>query len=152
MGLLVDSYKETTKGGKKKMHSKQTFMFSREKVCRNTFLHVYDIKKHFLHNITKKNTHGVTPCKHGNLGKKPSHSSAWTRFCDLYVFHILQHLEPVSSAYYNSHTNGRCMCYELTKWVLDTVSNEEKLEAARKMQEHITHAYFVSASMENQNN
>lgn len=32
------------------------------------------------------------------------------------------------------------MCYDLTTCVLDTVSNEEKLEAARKMQEHITHA------------
>lgn len=75
MGSLVDSCKETTKRGKKRIRSRQTFMFSGEKVCRNTFLLFYGIGKHFLHNIiTHYNTYGVTPCKFGNLGKKPSHS------------------------------------------------------------------------------
>uniref|UniRef100_K1QVY4 Uncharacterized protein n=1 Tax=Magallana gigas TaxID=29159 RepID=K1QVY4_MAGGI len=77
MGSLVDSCKETTKRGKKKIRSRQTFMFSGEKVCRNAFLpvFVYDIGKHYLHNIIiNKNAHGVTPRKHGNLEKKPSHS------------------------------------------------------------------------------
>uniref|UniRef100_A0A8W8N980 DUF7869 domain-containing protein n=1 Tax=Magallana gigas TaxID=29159 RepID=A0A8W8N980_MAGGI len=69
------SAKKRQNGERKKIRSEQTFMFSGEKVCRNTFLLVYDIGKHFLHNIiTHKNTHGVTPRKHGNLGKKPSHS------------------------------------------------------------------------------
>lgn len=50
-------------------------MFPGEKVFRNTFMLAYDIGKHFLHNIiTHKNTHGATPRKHGNLGKKPSRS------------------------------------------------------------------------------
>lgn len=152
MGSFVDSCKETTKRGKKRIRPRQTFMFSCEKVCRNTFLLVYDIGKNFLHNIiTHKNTHGVTPRKHGNIEKNPSHSQQYdgirlvVQFISSYandyglpqpaatrgrddtppiyipsdttkkdvhekyvesserstcaVFHILQHLKPVSSAY-----------------------------------------------------
>lgn len=74
MWSLVDSCKETTKRGKKRIRSSQTFMFSWKMVCGDTFLLVYDIGKHFLHHIIVHNTHGETPRKHGNLGKKPSHS------------------------------------------------------------------------------
>lgn len=74
MGSLVDSCIETTKRGKKRIRSSQTFMFSWKMVYRDTFLLVYDIGKHFLHHIIVYNTHGVTPRKHENLGKKPSQS------------------------------------------------------------------------------
>jgi hypothetical protein len=75
MGSLVENSKETTKRGKKRMRSRQTFMFSGEKVCKKTFMLAFDIGKHLLQNIiTHMNRHGVTPRKHGNTGKKPSHS------------------------------------------------------------------------------
>jgi hypothetical protein len=75
MGSLAEHSKETTKQGKKIMRSRQTFMFSGEKICKKTFMLAFDIGKHLLQNITTHmNRHGVTPHKHGNNGKKPSHS------------------------------------------------------------------------------
>ncbi|XP_062610703.1 uncharacterized protein LOC134272496, partial [Saccostrea cucullata] len=81
MGSLVDNSKETTKRGKKRLRSRQTFMFSGEKVCKKTFMLAYDIGKRFLRYVlTHMNTHGVTPRKHGKTGKKPSHSP---KYCDI---------------------------------------------------------------------
>ena len=75
MGSLVESNKKTNKRGKKRMRSRQTFMFSGERVCKKTIMLSFDIGKHFLQIIiTHMNTQGVTPRKHGNNGKKPSHS------------------------------------------------------------------------------
>lgn len=195
MGSLVDSCKKTTKRGKNRIRSRHTFVFSGVKVCRNTFLLVYYIGKHLHKIITNKNTHGVTPRKHGKLGKKPSLSlqndetRLVVQFISSYAedFGLLQpaairgrddtptiyipfdttkkevHEKYVESCpndlhvRYSTFSNiwNQCLphiriakprddvcgtCEQLRKSVLDAVSEEEKSEAARKMQEHTTHA------------
>ena len=193
MGSLVESNKETTKRGKKRRRSRQTYMFSGERVCKKTFMLSFDIGKHFLQNIiTHMNTQGVTPRKHGNIGKKPSHSLKYedirlvvqfiSNFADefglpqpaalrgrddvppIYIPSDMTKKD-IHGKYIESCPNDRhvhystfcniwnqCLphiriakprddvCEKLRKCVLDAVSEEDKLEAARKMQDHITHA------------
>ena len=48
IGSLVESNKESTKRGMNRKHPRQYFMFSREKVCKRTFMLSFDFGKHFF--------------------------------------------------------------------------------------------------------
>ncbi|XP_078328084.1 uncharacterized protein LOC144623518 [Crassostrea virginica] len=198
-GSLVQSNKETTKRGKKRRRSRQTFMFSGERVCKTTFMLSFDIGKHFLQNIiTHMNTQGVTPRKHGNIERQyvPSHHSLKYEDIRLVVQFISNFADEfglpqpaalrgrddvppiyipsdmttkdIHGKYIESCPNDRhvhystfcniwnqCLphiriakprddvcatCEKLRKCILDAVSEEDKLEAALKVQDHITHA------------
>ena len=195
MGSLVENSKDTTKRGKKRMRTRHVFMFSGEKVCKKAFMLAFDIGKHALQNIiSHMNTHGITPRKHGNSGKKPSHSLKYddiksaVRFISNFAdeFGLPQPAAPrgrddippiyipsdmtkksVHEKYvancptdrhvkYSTFCNiwNQCLphvriakprddvcaiCEKLRKCIMDAVTEDEKLEATRRMQEHIRH-------------
>ena len=76
MGSLVESSeKENTKRGKKRLRSTLTYTYLDTKICKKTFMLIYDIGKHSLQNIVSHlKTHGTIPRIHGNVGRKPKHS------------------------------------------------------------------------------
>ena len=76
MGSLVESSeKENTKRGKKRLRSTLTYTYLDTKICKKTFMLIYDIGKHSLQNIVSHlKAHGTIPRTHGNSGRKPKHS------------------------------------------------------------------------------
>jgi len=76
MGSLFESSeKENTKRGKKRLKSTLTYTYLDTKICKKTFMLIYDIGKHSLRNIVSHlKTHGKIPRIHGNLGRRPKHS------------------------------------------------------------------------------
>lgn len=76
MGSLAESSeKENTKRGKKRLRSTLIYTYLDTKICKKTFMLIYDIGKHSLQNIISHlKTHGTIPRTHGNIGRKPKHS------------------------------------------------------------------------------
>ena len=64
-----------TQRGKKRQRCHYDFTHLGEKICKTTFMTVYDVGKHALQNIIKHvQENGVVPRQHKNTGRRPTNS------------------------------------------------------------------------------